>query len=194
MSNSALDFPLEIAQSIASRYLDDCLPFCQRIEIAGSIRRRKPIIHDIEIVALPIFRPAPTNMFGEPVGIPVSLVDENVHALASAWGAVFKKSGPKYKQLQLAEGLNLDLFLVTPPADWGVILAIRTGPGDFSNQLVTRRSSRTHEGRPGLLPSWAKVEDGRVIHRDSGTIHPMPEESDFLALCGVADLSPENRK
>lgn len=194
MSNAALDFPFEIAQSIAAMYVADLAAHCQRVEVAGSIRRRKPVVHDIEVVAVPLYRIAPVDMFGNPVTSPITMIDESMNSLASRWGAVFRKNGPKFKQLGLSEGINLDLFIVTPPADWGVIFAIRTGPGDFSNQLVTRRSSRTHEGRPGLLPSWAKVENGRVIHRESGKHIPMPEEQDFLDFCEVGHLAPENRK
>jgi len=40
---------VNIAADIKSRLL----PFCDQIEIAGSIRRRRPMVHDIDIVCIP---------------------------------------------------------------------------------------------------------------------------------------------
>lgn len=192
MSKSALDYPLEAAREIAQKYISDLAPYCDRIEIAGSIRREKPAVHDIEIVAIPKLE-TKADMFGTVTGY-TSQVDQEIVRLASKWGAVFKKGGPKYKQLALAEGLNLDLFLVTPPAHWGVIFAIRTGPSDFSNQLVTAKRYRTHENRPGFLPSYAKSEDGQIMHRETGEVYPMPEEEDFFKFCGLDYIRPKDRR
>ncbi len=44
---------LEKAQIIADQVKNKLAPFCERIEIAGSIRRRRPFVHDIDIVAIP---------------------------------------------------------------------------------------------------------------------------------------------
>ena len=44
---------LEKAEKIARKYVDLLAPFCERIEIAGSTRRKKPEVGDIEIVCIP---------------------------------------------------------------------------------------------------------------------------------------------
>jgi DNA polymerase/3'-5' exonuclease PolX len=44
---------LHTAQPIADRVRDLLAPHCDRIEIAGSIRRQKADVGDIEIVAIP---------------------------------------------------------------------------------------------------------------------------------------------
>lgn len=41
------------AYQIATRIKAELQPHCERIEIAGSIRRNKPEVKDIEIVAIP---------------------------------------------------------------------------------------------------------------------------------------------
>ncbi|NIN36317.1 MAG: hypothetical protein GTO60_14990, partial [Gammaproteobacteria bacterium] len=46
--------PLEIARGIAEQLVSAFAEHCERIEIAGSIRRLRPDIGDIEIVAIPI--------------------------------------------------------------------------------------------------------------------------------------------
>lgn len=192
MSTSILDFRLAQARQIAEKYLAELKPYCTRIEIAGSIRREKETIHDIEIVAVPVLDEQ-RDMFGTVTGY-TSHLDREINRLAASWGAVIKKAGPKFKQLGLLEGLTLDLFLVTPPAQWGVLFTIRTGPWQFSNQMVTVKRYLTHENRPGLLPSYLKVEDGRVIHRETGAEYQTPEEQDFFDLCGIPYIKPQERK
>lgn len=163
---------LEEAEAIALRIVERLRPSCRRIEIAGSIRRRKADVGDIEIVAepLPVF-----DLFGSPAGY----ADLSLPYRAN-------KNGPRYKQYILPD-INLDLFIVLPPAQWGVIFALRTGGAEFSRRLVT---PRIHHG---FLPAGYYVEDGAVHRVGTGEIVPTPEEADFLALCGVADIPPQER-
>jgi DNA polymerase/3'-5' exonuclease PolX len=85
----------------------------------------------------------------------------------------------------LTEGINLDLFIVTRPAQWGVILAIRTGPADFSKWIVTPRKYG------GALPSNCHVEGGRVLRQQIPL--EMPEERDFLDFLGLGWVEPKDR-
>jgi len=165
--------PSEIAEQIARQYAERLQPFCDRLEIAGSIRRRKAEVGDIEIVALP--KPF-VDLFGNENGYQDPM-------LAGVW---VNKSGPRYKQYALPEGVNLDLFIVLPPAQWGVIFALRTGGAEFSRRLVTPKPY-------GYLPREYVIKDGAVHRADTGEIVPTPEEEDFLALCGVANIPPQER-
>lgn len=169
------------AARIAQKWVERIRPYCQRVEIAGSLRRGKPEVKDIEIVAEPKINQA-VDLFGQPVG-QTSQLDVYLSGLT---GVRFVKAGPKYKQIALPEGIKLDLFVVTPPAQWGVIMAIRTGPADYSRWLVTQRRYN------GPLPSNLRVKDGAVWN---GTkIVPTPEESDFFAILGLANDPPELRQ
>jgi DNA polymerase/3'-5' exonuclease PolX len=165
--------PLEIAEQIARQYAERLQPFCDRLEIAGSIRRRKAEVGDIEIVALP--KPF-VDLFGNENGYQDPM-------LAGVW---VNKAGRRYKQYALPEGVNLDLFIVLPPAQWGVIFALRTGGAEFSRRLVTPKPY-------GYLPREYVIKDGAVHRADTGEIVPTPEEEDFLALCGVANIPPQER-
>jgi DNA polymerase/3'-5' exonuclease PolX len=82
--------------------------------------------------------------------------------------------------------IKLDLFIVLPPAQWGVLFAIRTGPADFSHWIVTKRSAG------GRLPSNCRVRDGQVFR--NGLPLPMPEEADFLRLLELEGLAPAERE
>lgn len=167
------------AENIAGEVVTLLAPMCQRIEIAGSIRRRKPEVGDIEIVAIPRMIPD-KNIFGEVVGEHSALDDLDFTML----GRVIK-NGSKYKQVELNGGIGLDLFIVTPPAQWGVLFMIRTGSADFSHRMVTQKNKR------GALPSNCKVEHGAVWR--NGGIIPMPEEEDYFKICGMAIVPPEER-
>ena len=134
--------PLAKAEKIASRVVEKLMPYCQRIEIAGSIRRRKSEAGDIDIVAEPKRVP---HLFGVPFwqGIPT----ENLGLVV--------KNGLRYKQVLLTEKIYLDLFIVHPLAQLGVILAIRTGSTEFSHKLVSHTPYR-------YLPKEYIVKDGAI--------------------------------
>ena len=121
------------AEPIARMLVEAMAPGCERIEIAGSIRRQQDLVGDIEIVAIPEML---KGLFGQPV---VSLLDSYLGNLIQT-GVLGKpkKNGKKYKQFEIVgqHGLHLDLFLVRLET-WGVQLAIRTGPTLFSKVIVT---------------------------------------------------------
>lgn len=59
---------LEQAQQIAEALKADLKPYCEKIEIGGSIRRKKPEPNDIELVCIPKFAEVGTgqaSLFGE---------------------------------------------------------------------------------------------------------------------------------
>ena len=59
------EIPLVKAKKWADRIVEILAPHCDRIEIAGSIRRQKPTIGDIEVVCIPKQN---LDMFGVSVG------------------------------------------------------------------------------------------------------------------------------
>jgi len=165
------------AEALAWCVMDELRPYCQRIEIAGSIRRRKSEIGDIEIVAIPQFT---KDLFGN--------VTEDHELNFPDWSYIGKaiKNGNKYKQIELEQGVNLDLFIVTPPAQWGIQFLIRTGPAEFSHRLVTSKRFG------GLMPSNFRVEGGAIWSNNH--VIETPEEQDVFRVIGLPFISPEYRK
>jgi len=100
------------------------------------------------------------------------------------------KGGEKYKQFWLMQErvhlIKLDLFLVTPPAQWGVQMVIRTGPAGFSQWAVTQRS------KGGGLPDEYWIENGCAWRN----FYPVEtkEEIDFLNLLGLGWVEPGERE
>lgn len=163
-------------------------PFVERISIAGSIRRQRPEVADIELVAIP--RIGTARRPGELLPRHVDLLDHYAREQLDAgrWQPRLDKNGrpalgDRYKRL-LVNGVPLDLFATTP-ASWGVILLIRTGPADSSRAMVTPRS------KGGRLPDGYRVQDG-AIRTVTGAVAIATEE-DWFTLAGMAFVPPEER-
>jgi len=168
--------PLQKARAMAEKLLLRLSPYCQRIEIAGSIRRQRPEIGDIELVAIPHFT---RDLFDELTG------DHQLNMVEWHEFGTVVKNGPKYKQIALREGVNIDLFIVTTPAQWGLIFLIRTGSAEFSRKLVTPRM------HGGMMLNHLRVQDGAIW--SSNHVIPTPEEQDVFDLLGMSYIEPKDR-
>jgi DNA polymerase/3'-5' exonuclease PolX len=164
---------LEPALAIAQRVQALLAPHCERCEIAGSIRRRKAEVGDVEIVAIP--KPYDTGLFASGVA---TVVDQ--------WPKVKGELPCKYTQRLLPDGLALDLFFATAD-NWGLIYAIRTGSATFSHEVLARGWVRAgYESHGGMLykvtgpQGWAPAQ-------------PVREERELFALIGVPWVDPERR-
>lgn len=165
--------PFDEAFAIANRIVEILQPGCQRIEIAGSVRRKKPEVGDIEIVCVPVIL--------EEAGVwTVSRLD----ALLPQVKGARLKNGELYKQILLPEEICLDLYITTL-AQWGVIFTLRTGSAEFSRRLVTIRQ------KGGLLPSYLRVREGRVWAGEHAL--ETPEEVDVFKALNLQWIAPEKR-
>lgn len=170
------------AHFIAIRLVWKLQPYCERVEIAGSIRRMKSEVKDIEIVAKPIIEYG-YDLFGNKISWKSKIDDFQFDDL----GKIIK-NGNKYKQIELNQGIKLDLFIVLPPAQWGVQMVIRTGPAEFSHWVVTQR------WKGGALPNNCFVKDGCVYYEGNDCGISMDGENEFFKLLGFEYIAPENRK
>lgn len=159
-------------------------PHCEKIELAGSLRRRNNEVGDVEIVALPK-NTRPRLAFGDKPY--ATYFDKALDELVAANKLRRLNNGSKYVKFEIVAGfVQLDLFVVRGAAQWGVIYAIRTGPADFSHWLVTPKA------KGGGLPDGYQVESG-ALWKD-GMLIPTPEEKDFFEACGLAWKEPQDRQ
>jgi hypothetical protein len=211
---------LEYAREMAEALVELLASACQRIEIAGSIRRQKANPNDIEIVAIPkivsftmdFFDGGHTTDANELNDLCYDLLQRGVleqrpdNRGHHCWGTGIKRAvffrGKDYAPV--------DLFQVIEPRQWGVIYTIRTGPGDFNRLLVTSRRWG------GGCPRDRKVAGGRVWFIDpnredfarmpaskfarlaeqgevEATMVPIPEEEGFFQQLGVPCWPPHER-
>lgn len=197
MASTEPRLPLVEAEALAAEIIELLRPACERIEIAGSIRRRKPEVRDIEIVAIPRIETVPTDLFG---GTPVErdLLDDLTNGLL-ARGTLGQRRDvngvPRWgdrTKFAWYRGVKLDLFAVKRPAQWGWIYLIRTGPREFNLRLVRSRM------RGGFLPQGLMVENGAVWRLNAwgaaGQTIPTPEEEDVFQLFEMDWIAPEARR
>lgn len=181
---------------MAGIVVDLLAPACIRVEVAGSVRRQKRECGDIEIVALPDWKP-PKLKFGEPphpstfhLRLAV-LIDAGELRLDT----LHPTDGPLHKKLRHpASGMKVDLFLARAD-NYGNTLVIRTGDEDFSHCLVTPY------GRGGLMPDDMRQKDG-YLWRSKGVDMPeapmddiadrlaCPDEETFFRELGFAAVPP----
>lgn len=171
----------KISYSRAKLLADDCVrilaPFCERIAIAGSIRRKRGEVGDIEIVCIP--RPV-GDLFDQ---VRYDFFPHYVYDTLKSNTFTVESGGSKYIKA-VRHGVQHDIFMTNPDC-WGVIFALRTGCAEFSHRLVTPKN------KGGLLPSCFRVKDGRVWAGD--VVQETPEEKDFFELCGLGWIDPEKR-
>jgi len=197
-------WPLAPAKGLAEKIADRFgqLGFVDRIVIAGSIRRGRPDVKDIELVVTPRFRPTQVDLFGEPAGY-TNLFDTCIDDLIARDILGYrldingrKSAGERSKRLVWNSGsmagIGIDLFSVLPPAQFGLLQMIRTGPADYSKRLVTPKR------KGGLLLDGFRVVNGAIWELDklgmSTIMHSTPEESDVCRLLGIPLLPPEERQ
>src|SRR5690242_13249258 len=133
MSATTTRLPRAEATALAWELLGLLGPVCERIEIAGSIRRQRPTIGDIELVCIPRYGRKPADLFGELETQGPNLLDIECDRLVNAGvlGRRFDKndrprwgSGLKWATYR---GIAVDIFPVIAPAQWGVDFLLRTG-------------------------------------------------------------------
>ena len=173
---------LAIAKQMADSIVEAIGPACHRAHVAGSIRRQKPEVKDIEIVAIvndyeDLYRRlAPFGRFIKP-GVP-DIID---------WPP---KPKARYVRMLIGESIKLDLF-VANPNNFGALYAMRTGSGiapDGKMGFI-----------PGLFAAWKRKSGGGKMTNCMPTTPdkvqiPVPEEKDFFDLCGVEWVPPEMRR
>jgi len=99
---------LEEARKIAVAICYKLQPFCEKINIAGSVRRQKAEVNDIEICCVPKVEVLKDG-FGWDEGIIRNIQFANT---VDTLGKVIKgNTDGKYMQIELPEGVNLDLFI-----------------------------------------------------------------------------------
>jgi DNA polymerase/3'-5' exonuclease PolX len=181
--------PLAEARHIAGRIYGQLDPSCERLTIAGSIRRRKADIGDIELVAVPRYREEDASLWGDTRRVSVLddalAIEERDHRLERISG------GERYMKLRdTRSGLQVDLFITTRE-QYGLILLIRTGPATYSQWLVT------YARRQGFHIAGGRLHNGLGIPgRDDCHCEriPTPEESDVYYHLGLMYAEPWERK
>ena len=181
-----MSLSLHFAEQIAEDVIGQLVPHCELgyCVVAGSVRRRKPTVGDIEIVCIPRTTPS-LELFGSvPVRVPgfAAVVDkwERVRGDDKYICRIIHAADPYTPEE--GEGVipvQLDIFTATR-RNWGFILAIRTGSAEFSKHLAAAWCANGFHGEGGQL-----TDDGEVID--------VPDEETLFKLCNLHYVYPEDR-
>ena len=191
MSKAVGGFGLFRAQRDAQLVLERIRPHVIRAEVAGSVRRRRPTVHDLDVVVV-LDPDDPWKMRG---------IEQALGDMLAADGASghpryrLVKEGPSivsfvqegknaHTQGWVPFGPNLDLYIATPET-WGITLLIRTGSAAH-NVKLTQVAAK-------MLPARKVAVSQGVLDTAGQVIASRTEEEIFGAL-RMRWLDPEQRE
>lgn len=169
---------LDKAEKIAQELVELLEPACLRIEIAGSIRRQKPDVGDIELLCIPRYING-----ADALDLKLrSLMAAGIlaHRLTRRGSHVY---GAKNKLLlHQPSGIGVDIFSTTEEC-WPVALVVRTGSAEMNKRIASaalRRGYRFHAyGRGFSTPT------GEIICRS---------EQEVFEAVGLPYMEPWGRE
>ena len=152
---------LERAEKTAEAIVKYLAPYCKRaadgrvfIEVAGSIRRRKPWVNDIDIVLIP----------SDPWDL-----HQEILKLCRPFSP--KLSGQKIMRIDV-NGIGVDLYFASEET-WATLLLIRTGAKESNIKLCTLAKKK----------GWHLAASGDGLFNENGQrIAGDSEESIYQAL------------
>lgn len=111
---------LSRAQKVAEAVVKQLQPHCHKIEVVGSIRRRRPWVNDIDLVLVA------KDLWG-------------LHGELVRLGPM-KMSGGKIVRVEV-QGIQVDFYFATEET-WATLLLIRTGSAAHNIFLASRAKAR----------------------------------------------------
>lgn len=180
---------IDIARRLAAEVTRKILPNCDRFEIAGSIRRNKFEVKDIEVLCIPKSFTTSSAMFG---GKDVTTRSDGFVRTVNQLAKI-KGDAREGKYMQRAVLLDkddypaiqerkiiIDIFTATP-SSWGSQLLIRTGDSDFSRLFMGT-----------ILPKYGYRAEGGFVWKGDDVVN-LPEEREVFALVGIPYIEPHLR-
>lgn len=166
------------AREIAEELKSQIGPACERVMIAGSIRRQKPDPGDIELLVIPKYDCGVIDMLDRKVA---ELISQEVVALR-----LNKLGRPVYGLknkllVHLSSEVGVDIFS-TDEECWPVALVVRTGGKETNMRIATaalQRGYRFHAYGSGFT-----TPDSELVCRS---------ERDVFEFVGLPYLPPEQR-
>lgn len=191
---------LHTALTLANRVVELIHPHCTKVDIAGSIRRQKPTVHDIEILCIPKKETVNIDIFQQVI-VPCSGFEKAIKQMTEK--VVKGSTKGKYMQVILKGGATLDLFIPSTD-DYYRQLAIRTGNSYYSTMVIAagwrakgwvgcgdaglRRKEDCRKVRYGNQDRW------QLVNQEGARPPAWPSERDFFNWIGVEWVDPQYRE
>lgn len=145
-------FPIRYADEAAEELLEFLDDACARIRTAGSVRRNKPQVHDLDIVIYPkmkIIETGQLDLFGAPnlVAVPHLLFGK---LDAVGWGKFPQNPYPRVIRIHSTDGIPAELYLTEPDgSNFDALLQMRTGSEKFNISLAERAKNMNMHYKAG---------------------------------------------
>ena len=182
-------WPRADAVAVARELVDAIQPHCERLVVAGSLRRRKRTIGDVEIIYMTRIdvRPAGDDLFRTEQ---VRIAEEAIQRLEEAQVLVRRLNtrgnetyGPKNKlMVHVASGMPVDLFAATDDV-WHNYLVCRTG-GVQNNIRIAQAAQAM---------GWKWNPYGVGFSRP-GDVHQVNSEREVFDFVGLDYVEPWERE
>ena len=175
-----MKFELEDARRYAEAVVRSLKPFCEVCEIAGSVRRQKPLCSDIEVVCIP---KRESDLLGVDCGVCRGFAGK-----VNSWGAIRGEPNDKYtrRKLPLLSGFEaspeLDLFIARR-SNFGWIFALRTGSAEFNAQYWL----------PRLRDAGYVSISGDIRRMADSSLVDVPDEAALFNLIKAEFVQPQQR-
>jgi len=180
---------LEDAQLIADDFTEMFNGYYERIEIVGSVRRKKTEVNDIDIVIIP--RHNGEKWFLDKIQEMIDAIDntgrEEAKNLGRSGISRFS-SGQKIKRFRML-GVMIDLYIATPET-FSCLVLIRTGSEQHNIKLTTeaqKRGLKLFANGLGLCKTEMRLGKEVIVET-----HQTTEEGILNELLGIVP-APEAR-
>lgn len=178
---------LDVARDLVRRLAGST----DRIEIAGSLRRQKPRVSDIELLYIPKYerRQTPEDMFlVADVNLATEAILELIRGgiLAKRLNKLGRETFGTVNQLcvHVPTGIPVDLFAANL-GSWENYLVCRTGPAELNTRIATLAKAKGWRWNPYGLG---------FMRLDGGENYPVHAERDVFDFVGLPYLPPETRQ
>ena len=192
MKNDAIHkprFPRAAALAVARDLCGILSPVTERLIVAGSLRRRKPDVGDVEIVYIPHTEKRPVDLFRDADADLASdmldsmlrdgILTKRPNALGcNIWGCKNKLA------IHKATGIPIDFFAANETS-WYNYLVCRTGPTALNTRIASSAQAQGYQ--------WNPYSCGFTCLK-TGTIHIVESEKDVFEFVGLQYLEPWERK
>jgi len=186
---------IEVAREICRRLEGHT----ERVIVAGSLRRMKAEVSDVEVVFVPkrVTETDPSDMFGGQVEVDATarvigqMLSEGILAKrlntngSPTWGQFNRLA------VHVASGIPVDLF-ATDAKSWWNYVCCRTGPAELNAAIATRARERRY--------TWHITGDGFYPINPDGSPdasrapHRVTCERDVFEFVNIPYMEPKDRK
>jgi len=184
-------YPWEIASQVGLALLAGLKPLCKDgyLTIAGSVRRKKSEVGDIEILYVPLVGSCKleTELFGTPLNLVTTWLDDCVKkkALIQRLNLLGRKTWGERIRLaaETHTGIPVDFFEATIH-NWFNYLVCRTGPAESNMAIAKAARERGWQ--------WAPYSPG-FISLEGEQLHVCKSEADVFEFVGLKHVPPAER-